>query len=622
MPVGEFCRAVKTNSIFSTLDQAFVAATGQHASPSERSSWVGSLPRLSGAIELAELPDSVHIGLEVQIPYYSERIDAVLYGYDATDKPLVVLIELKQWSEVETAGDGRLGVRMRSGLVSVVHPSLQVEGYRRHLTNFVRAFHSEPRVQVACCVYAHNYPRPLGSLYDPQYLEALAQAPVFCANDAESLAVFLKERVGGGRGGDVFDQVHLGGFAPSRLLIDSAADLIRQQDLFTMLDDQIPAQRSIVRALTEAIRVKTKSVILVEGGPGTGKSVIALDALGHALRKEQATFLVSGSAAFTHGMRRLLGPDLASLVRFTDFFWEHAEDSIDVLVVDEAHRIRAKSVPKVVAARRPTISQLEELVRAAKVTILFMDTNQIIEPDECGDPKQVAALAARLGVNFVQHQLKSQFRCDGSGEYLRWADDLFGLSDAEQPRTLSSPETFDLALVDSPDEVLAWVRMKNVAEPNSARLTAGWCWPWSDPRPDGTLVADIVIGDFTFPWELKNGRRGPPGIPEAKYWAVDPAGADQAGTVYSVQGFEFRHVGVIMGPDLVVRRGQWVANPRANFRNSLRAKPPDVASVFLRRIYRALFTRPLRSIRIHSVDPETLAFLRSTLARGGTSPFA
>jgi len=206
-----------------------------------------------------------------------------------------------------------------------------------------------------------------------------------------------------------------------------------------MLDEQIPAQQNIVRAMNDAIRSKGKSIVLVEGGPGTGKSVIALDALGHAIRKKQVVHLVSGSAAFTHGMRRLLGPELSPLVRFTDFFWEHAENSVDVLIVDEAHRIRAKSVPKVIAARRPKISQLEELVRAARVTVLFMDTNQIIQPDESGDPIEVAALAARLGIKLTRHRLRAQFRCDGSDEYLRWADALFDLTGVEAPQR---PKTY------------------------------------------------------------------------------------------------------------------------------------------------------------------------------------
>lgn len=613
MPVGEFCHVVKTNRVFSMLEQGFFKSTGRTVGPAERASWHGSLPRLTGALELANLPHSTFIGLEVLIPYYSERIDAALYGHDTKGNAAVVLIELKQWSDAQLVDDGRLTVAMRSGLVQLTHPSLQVAGYRRHLMNFVRAFHSQPVIQVASCVYAHNYPNREGSLFDPQYVDALREAPVFCAMDAEALADYMRSRLIDNRGAEVIERVHREGLGPSKRLLERAAESIRQQDVFTMLDDQISAQQNIVRSMSEAARSKRKSIILVEGGPGTGKSVIALDAFGQALRRSQRVALVSGSAAFTHGMRRLLGPELAPLVKFTDFYWDHPENSLDVMLVDEAHRIRAKSVPRVVAARRPKISQIEELVRATKVLVLFMDPNQIIEPDESGDPEQVTALASRLGIKVMRHHLRAQFRCDGSAEYLSWTDALFGLTQIDDRRLLRSPQTFDFRVMDSPHEVLDWIHEKNLAEPNSARLTAGWCWPWSDPLPDRSLVDDIKIGEFNFPWELKNGKRGKPGIPEAKHWAVDPRGADQAGTVYSVQGFEFRHVGVLMGPDLVSRDGQWVANPRANFRSTLRAKPPELASIFLRRIYRTLFTRPLQSIRVFSVDAETRAFLRSQI---------
>jgi len=106
-----------------------------------------------------------------------------------------------------------------------------------------------------------------------------------------------------------------------------------------------------------------------------------------------------------------------------------------------------------------------------------------------------------------------------------------------------------------------------------------------------------------------------PGIPEAKYWALDPAGVEQAGTVYSVQGFEMDHVAVIFGPDLVIRNGTWVADPRKNFSNGLRGKSSEVALPYLKRIYRTLLSRPMRSCRVFSTDDETREFLSNQLVR-------
>jgi hypothetical protein len=197
---------------------------------------------------------------------------------------------------------------------------------------------------------------------------------------------------------------------------------------------------------------------------------------------------------------------------------------------------------------------------------------------------------------------------------LEWLDDVFELNDKKKHLKLVVPVGFDFKLIDSPEKLLNEIKNLNSVKPNSARLLAGWCWKWSDPLPDG-LVEDIQIGKFRFPWESKNGKRPPPGIPEAKYWALDPAGVNQAGTVYSVQGFEMKHVGVIIGPDLINRNGKWIAQPQNNFSNDLRRKTPDVALPYIKRIYRTLLSRPMQSCGVYCTDRETQAYLADQIIR-------
>lgn len=615
LPLHEFRRSIQNNSLFADLERAFPQATGRKVSSEERPSWPGSLPRLCDVLELGDLAPSVEVAVEIIIPYYHrKRVDAALYGHNEAGDPCVLLVELKQWSHVEPGDDGHVEVGMRGGKKQKLHPSLQVLGYEQFLATFMRAFYTEPRVKLLSCVYLHNYPDRGGPLFDSQYAREIERAPIFCAPDAESFARFVNDNVGAGGGDDVFQRVWQGGCGPSQVLKEHASELIYSQTVFTLLDEQISAQRSIVSALKRAKNAKRKSIILIEGGPGTGKSLIALDAFGQMLHTDQVVFLASGSAAYTEGMRKLLGPQLARLVQYTDFFWKHSKNSIDVLIIDEAHRIRVKSQPRVPAASRPTIPQLDELVRAARVTVLFMDVNQVIDPSEEGYPEKVRELARSQEIHFTSLELRAQFRCNGSDEYLQWCDRLFELHDTDPPFLLSTPAEFDFQVLDSPHDLLAWVRNKNAAARDSARFVAGWCWPWSDPEKDGSLVNDIRIGDFAFPWELKSREVGKPGVPEARYWAIRPGGTEQAGTVYSVQGFEFPHVAVLMGPDLVIRNGTWVAIPAANFRTSLSTKSPEVASIYLRRIYRTLFTRGLVSVRLYSVDEETREFIRSRLS--------
>jgi uncharacterized protein len=229
-----------------------------------------------------------------------------------------------------------------------------------------------------------------------------------------------------------------------------------------------------------------------------------------------------------------------------------------------------------------------------------------------GEPVVIRETAQRLGADYREFTLTSQFRCNGSDAYLPWLDDVLGLSVTHAGIELVTPSGFDFKLVNSPHDLWEEIQKTNIQSPNSARLLAGWCWPWSDPRPDG-LVDDIIIGDFHFPWEAKNGKKPPPGIPEAKYWAIDPAGVNQAGTVYSVQGFETSHVGVIIGPDLVNRNGEWIAQPRFNFSNHLRRQAPSVALPYLKRIYRTLLSRCMRSCSVYCTDDETRYYLETHL---------
>lgn len=618
-PLQEFQGRLLTNELFQNLERDYPRVVGHSVPPGEARSWRGSLPRLEHALRLAQLPPDVHVTIEERIPYYSERIDACLFGRTPEDQPYSVVVELKGWGEATALDDGNVRTFIGGALEERPHPSAQVRAYHDHLEDFLHAYQGPDRIGLASCAYCHNYPGiiPDEGLFHPRFDTLRTASPTFGEHDAALLARFLSSRLSRGRGREVLESHDNRGIGPSRQLIDHAAEMIREQNVFRLLDEQLTANNAILRAVARADRGRRKQVILVNGGPGTGKSVIALNALGEVLRRELDVFLVSGSSAFTHGMRRILGRRLDGLVRFTDFFWDAEPGSIDVLIVDEGHRIRARSEPKVPREERPRISQVEELIRAARVTIFFVDENQIISPAEVGEPALIRDTARRLRANLQEFTLASQFRCNGSAAYLNWLDDLLALRAPTQGLKLAVPAGFDFRVAASPEELWTEVRERNHQAPNSARLLAGWCWPWSDPRPDG-LVEDIRIGGFSFCWEAKSRKKPPPGIPEARHWAIDPAGVNQAGTVYSVQGFETGHVGVIVGPDLLIRNGEWVSRPENNFSNSLRRRPPEVALPYLKRIYRTLLSRGMQSCSVFCTDPETREHLAERVVPVGS----
>jgi hypothetical protein len=310
------------------------------------------------------------------------------------------------------------------------HPSSQAHGYHDHLLDFCRAFQSGSPLLLSSCAYCHNYSGqpPDGGLFHPQFDEIRAMSPTFGERHATELAEFLRARLAGGSGEGILNRYDSEGLGPSKLLIAHADEMIRRQNVFRLLDEQLAANNAIMRALRDATkRTQKKKVILVRGGAGTGKSIIALNALGETLRRQLQVYFVSGSGAFTSGIRRLLGRRLEGLVRFTDYFWNFGDNSVDVLIVDEAHRIRHRSSPRVPRAQRPQIGQTEELIRAARVILFFADEHQIISPDEVGEPDVIRDVASQLGTDFEEYALVSQFRCNGSSSYLEWLSDVLGL---------------------------------------------------------------------------------------------------------------------------------------------------------------------------------------------------
>ena len=216
-----------------------------------------------------------------------------------------------------------------------------------------------------------------------------------------------------------------------------------------------------------------------------------------------------------------------------------------------------------------------------------------------------------LGIDVERIDLDDQFRCGGSQIYVDWVLRLLGLEPGG-PVPWAGDDGFEVEVVDSPFE-LDHVLGQQHADGYTARIAAGYCWPWSDPRPDGTLVDDVVIDDWSRPWNLR-GERSVGGAPPSALWASDPAGFGQVGCIYTAQGFEYDHAGVIIGPDLVWREGRWVtvrdANRDPDFKS--RAKVPDEDfDRLVRNVYKVLLTRGMRSVHIYSTDPQTRDFLRS-----------
>jgi hypothetical protein len=421
----------------------------------------------------------------------------------------------------------------------------------------------------------------------------------------------------GNDGSDISPPVQLPE-VPAVQLLQVAAAEIRDRGQFVLLDEQRLAFNVVLHA-TEAARAgDSKTVVIVSGGPGSGKSVIALSLLGELARRGWPVLHATGSRSFTQTLRRVVGqgsPHIKNLFKYFNQFIDADPDGVDVLICDEAHQIRETSMSRYTPARlRSDRPQIDELMSAARVPVFLLDEHQAVRPGEIGTVEVIRRHAAAKGLAVQQVQLDAQFRGGGSRKYEDWVLGLLGL-DGKQPVAWTGDDHFEVSVAGSPYELEAMLRDRLDAG-YGARMTAGFCWRWSDPRPDGSLVPDVVIGNWSRPWNLR-GDRAVGGAPPAALWATDPAGFGQIGCIYTAQGFEYDWNGVIIGPDLVRRDGHWVAVRDANKDPELRNRAKVTDHEFgrlVRNVYKVLLTRGMAGTVIYSPDPETQRFLASLIS--------
>jgi DUF2075 family protein len=401
---------------------------------------------------------------------------------------------------------------------------------------------------------------------------------------------------------------------PSRHLLTYAARELKERSHFTLLDEQRVAYELVLHAVERARAADHKSVVVVSGGPGSGKSVIALSLLGELARQGRSALHATGSKSFTQTLRRYAGKGssrLKNMFLYFNSFMTAERNGIDVLICDEAHRIRETSVNRFTrsAQRHGARAQLEELLAAARIPVFLLDEHQVVKPGELGNVDIITTYARRMNLEVDLVSLHDQFRCGGSETFEKWVLNLLGL-DGGQPAVWEGDGRFDLRVADTPEEMESFLAAKQAAG-ETARMTAGYCWPWSDPRPDGTLVDDVTIGSWSRPWNVKSDRSvgDAPGSP---FWATDPAGFGQVGCIYTAQGFEYEWSGVIIGPDLVARNGRLITNrdefKDPNFR-SRKTVSDSEADRLIRNTYKVLMTRGMRGTILYATDAETRTFL-------------
>jgi hypothetical protein len=592
--------------------------TGRSTSASEKNSWKRSLPVLARDLVEAGL-GKVEMLIEYQLPLTSMRADVVLAGVDArTGGDRYVVVELKQWSQAELYEDDENLVLVPGVHRTLGHPLRQVRRYCEYLADFASTLSEHPDA-VHGVAYLHN-----AEDLDVQDLFELAvteRTRLFTKTRRGRFLDYLRTQFASEPGIGAGDRLLGGTPRPSKQLLKHAAAEIKDREQFTLLAEQQVAYDLVQHAVRKAHQSDSKEAVIVTGGPGSGKSVIALSLLGDLSRRGHTVLHATGSRSFTQTMRRHVGKGstrVQNMFKYFNSFMQAGRNGFEVLICDEAHRIRETSANRFTrAAQRTGRPQVDELMAAARVPVFLLDEHQVVKPNEIGTVEAIKSHAARLGIRAHHISLDGQFRCGGSRKYEDWVLRLLGIEHGG-PEKWSGDDHFEVRLAESPREMEDMLRGR-LKDGYSARMSAGYCWPWSDPGPEG-LVDDVRIGDWAKPWNVK-GERAVGDAPPSALWATFDGGFEQIGCVYTAQGFEYDWSGVILGPDIVARDGRLITVREAN-------KDPDFKrrsitdlqyARHIRNIYKVLLTRGMVGTVIYAVDPETQEFLADLLGGGGRS---
>lgn len=639
--------------------QAYFEGLGRF-SPAEERSWAASIPALASVLDVAGL-GSVPVLLEHQLPLTSKRVDAVIAGtHPVTGAPSYVVIELKQWSQASLfEGDPEL-VEVPGVLGPPrSHPVLQVDDYRSYLTGFATVLADHPE-RVHGAAYLHNAmshadvgdlitPGPGHSAPDPA-----DETRLFTQADLAEFRDFLTDRLSPSDDAAPADELINTGFAPSRQLLSHAAAEIREREEFVLIDRQHDAVRLVLHQVRQAYQADNKRVIVVSGGPGSGKSVVALSLLGELARDGRRVLHATGSNAFTQTLRKVAGhrsKETQQLFKYFNSFQEADRHSLDVLIADESHRIRETSTSRYTPAhlRAKNRPQLDELIDVARVPVFLLDEKQVVRPGELGSFYEISRFAEDKGLEVMHIELDEQFRCGGSLGYTNWVQSLLNLDEdldghgvapevsgpartarradmdfvevhgvqiarlqsGELPFLPPDPHV-SVSVPESPEEMESVLRDK-LDEGYSARMSAGFCWRWSKPKKGDTgLIEDVRIGDWSRPWNNPEDRRVGDAPPRFR-WATGDGGFGQIGCIYTAQGFEYDWSGVIIGPDLIWRDGRFVTVRSENADPGLAKKDltDHEFDVLVRHVYKVLLTRGMQGTVIYSPDPETRQALRT-----------
>lgn len=615
----DFMNDVRDNLICNKIYEQYQRYFGR-TNEAQMKSWQNSMQYMRNVLDSENIPDDCGVAIEYNIPTTSKRIDFILTGSNKDGTKTVVIIELKQWSDCSSV-DAEDGVVVETyvggGMRRTAHPSYQAMSYAVYIDHYNEAAQNG-KMDLVPCAFLHNYHfKEDDPICADQYKDYIEAAPMFGAEDFPKLRDFIVKHIKKGDNGKTIYEIEHGRFRPSKSLQDCLSSMLKGNQEFVLIDDQKVAFETAMAMTKNAVAFDKKKVLVIEGGPGTGKSVLAVNLLVELTKCNITSFYVTRNgtprAVFK---KKLQGEDfkkeyIDSCFQNSGNFYDVEPNAIDSLIVDEAHRLTEKSG----FMNNLGENQIKEIINAAKCTVFLIDEDQRVTVKDIGTIDSIKKYADELGAEYEKIDLESQFRCNGSDGYLAWLDNLLDIRKTANFDNMDFD--YDFRVFDDPNEMREAIIKKNEVN-NKSRIVAGYCWDWDKDGKNDTNFYDITIPKYQFgiSWNLGD---------SSQTWAINKDSVNEAGCIHTCQGLEFDYVGVIIGEDLIYRDGEIITDvsKRASTDQSIKGmktmmvKNPEEAQKLADRIikntYKVLMTRGMKGCYVFCVDDALREYLKASI---------
>ena len=650
--VETFRNEISAGTIMGSVQAGYLEAFGRNPTPNDLNSWPATHQQLNLLLAQPVFSNCV-VMLEVRVSSVSRKTaDVILLGSDGNRDQLMI-IEMKQWNQVRPSQtQGEVETPLGGGWQSTPHPAIQSREYLDLIQVSEEDCHLALDDRIRCHAMAWLFNMPEGAncdeLYDAQFtldLDAIG-GHMYLQPNIGNVRNLLRLTIGAGGGSAVYNRLAEQATFNASSLAAHAAAHIPGTPMFTLIGEQGRANRQIQEYLSSLNEIPGKHVILVDGGPGSGKTAVAIEAIIEGCRREYNVALSTTAKGLMTPLRHWLTESLLNniLVYPMNFVTPFEQSTLqggvvdnhyDLVIVDEAHRLhpqqRKYGFTHIRTDLLSGLTSAEEIVRSSRISVFIIDEDQVINP-ECTDTDDIITAANRYDANFSRFSLPYHFRGAGSSRYRDWLQAMMypGRVERFSLNPDSNDEPMQFRIVDDPNEFLDLIQPSPF--PDETRIVSGYCWQWNESKRGSPLPLDIqilnhnpgygypIVESFVTVWEEKR---------KADTWAIRDNGRDEVGCIYTIQGLDFNRICVIWPLDL-----QWnskdevwrcfpnrtahsgrTSNPPNqydNWDNKLQKLPEGEELVrYLKNVYYTLLSRANTEMCVYFMDGETRAYFES-----------